>query len=158
MSRHQEGYIWRVGRSWFGRWREDVVSDGTIQDYKKRLVPKGRIARVQHSEKLAEHSDHYRRVADVRPLLADKLRPLNERKQSPESTLTLARAVRKRVFFCRRQSGSVNPRPLPDTRPAGICTCPANEKCRHGCEISAVCRLRTYSRKFITNTISVGQH
>jgi integrase len=107
MSRHQEGYIWRVGRSWYGRWREDVVSDGTIQDYKKRLIPKGRIARVQHSEKLAEYSDRYRRDADVRPLLAEKLRPLNERKQSPESTLTLAQYVKD--FFLPRAEQECKP-------------------------------------------------
>lgn len=88
--RSQNGYIWRVGRSWYGRWYEDIVSDGTTKDFKKRLIPKGEVARVQHSEKLAEYSDRYRREADVRPVLAEKLRPLNERKQNPESTLSLA--------------------------------------------------------------------
>jgi integrase len=77
MSRHQTGYIWRVGKSWFARWREDAIENGQI-------------VRKQRCEKLAEYCDRYRSKADVRPLLADKLRPLNEQKLSPESTLTLA--------------------------------------------------------------------
>ena len=28
MLRHQEGYIWRKGRNWYGRWWEDVIEEG----------------------------------------------------------------------------------------------------------------------------------
>lgn len=78
MARQQLGYIWKVGRSWYGRWREDVFENGQV-------------VRKQVSGKLAEVCDRFRSKADVRPLLADKLRPLNEHRLSPESTLTLAR-------------------------------------------------------------------
>jgi integrase len=78
MGRHQRGYIWRVGGSWYARWREDS------------LDVNGQVVRKQRSEKIAEYCDRYRSLADVRPLLADKLRPLNARKLTPESTLTLA--------------------------------------------------------------------
>lgn len=74
MSRQQEGYIWKVRRSWYGRWREDVLEDG-------------RVVRKQRSAKLADVCDRYRSKADVRPLLAEKLRPINERRTRPESTL-----------------------------------------------------------------------
>jgi integrase len=77
---HQTGYIWRVGRSWYGRWREDVIENGAV-------------VRKQRSEKLAEVCERYRTKADVRPLLEEKLRPLNERKVSPESTLSISQFV-----------------------------------------------------------------
>lgn len=76
MNRHQTGYIWRVKRSWYGRWREDVIENGVI-------------VRKQCSAKLADVCDRYRTKADVRPLLEEKLRPLNERKLSAASTLSL---------------------------------------------------------------------
>jgi integrase len=77
MHRHQEGYIWRKGRSWHGRWWEDVLKDG-------------RVVRKQRSRKLADYSDRYRTERDVRPLLDEILRPLNEGKTRPESTLSVA--------------------------------------------------------------------
>jgi len=61
MRRHQEGYIFRKGGNWYGRWWDDVMVDGTI-------------ARKQRCEKLAEASDCFRTKADVRPLLVEKLR------------------------------------------------------------------------------------
>lgn len=77
MSKHQSGYIWKVGRSWYGRWREDVIEEGAV-------------VRKQRSEKLAEVCDRYRCKAHVRPLLEDKLRPINDGHTRPESTLTVA--------------------------------------------------------------------
>ncbi len=77
MARQQSGYIWKVGGSWYGRWREDVLEEG-------------RVVRKQRSAKLAEVSDRYRCKADVRPLLAEKLRPINEGRMRPESTLPVA--------------------------------------------------------------------
>lgn len=80
MARQQSGYIWKVGSSWYGRWREDVLEDGSI-------------VRKQRSAKLADVSDRYRTKADVRPLLAEKLRPINEGRTRPESTLSVAAFV-----------------------------------------------------------------
>jgi integrase len=80
MARQQSGYIWKVGGSWYGRWREDVLEEG-------------RVVRKQRSAKLAEVSDRYRCKADVRPLLAEKLRPINEGRARPESTLSVAEFV-----------------------------------------------------------------
>src|SRR5258708_35557215 len=70
----------KVGGSWYGRWREDVLE-------------KGRVVRKQRSAKLADVSDRYRTKADVRPLLAEKLRPINEGRARPEGTLSVAEFV-----------------------------------------------------------------
>ncbi|HEV1993872.1 MAG TPA: hypothetical protein VGR03_06050 [Candidatus Acidoferrum sp.] len=80
MSRHQEGYIWRKGHSWYGRWWDDVIEDG-------------RIVRKQRSRRLAIYCDRYRSEKDVRPLLEDILRPINEGRASPQSTLMVAEYV-----------------------------------------------------------------
>src|SRR5215468_1293627 len=80
MARQLSGYIWRVGGSWYARWREDVLEDGEV-------------VRRQHSEKLADVCDRHRTKADVRPLLVQKLRPINERRTRPESTLPVAEFV-----------------------------------------------------------------
>jgi integrase len=80
LARQQSGYIWKVGKSWFGRWREDALEDGQI-------------VRKQRSARLADVCDRYRSKADVRPLLAEKLRPINEGKTRPESTLPIAQFV-----------------------------------------------------------------
>jgi len=73
----QNGTIKRIGKSWYGRWREDAIVGGKIQ-------------RVQRFVKLAEFDDRYRAKADVRPLLAERLRPLNEGRTDARGTLTLA--------------------------------------------------------------------
>jgi hypothetical protein len=52
----QNGTIKRIGKSWYGRWREDAIVEGKVQ-------------RVQRFVKLAEFDDRYRAKADVRPLL-----------------------------------------------------------------------------------------
>ena len=80
MRRHQDGYIWRKGGSWFGRWWEDVLMDGHI-------------VRRQKARRLAPYCDRYRTEGDVRPLLEEVLRPLNEGKARPESTLSVAQFV-----------------------------------------------------------------
>jgi integrase len=82
MSRQQSGYIWRVGNSWFGRWREDVLEDG-------------KVVRKQRSAKLADVCERFRTESDVRPLLVEKLRPINEGRTSPESTLSVSDFVEK---------------------------------------------------------------
>jgi hypothetical protein len=66
--------------SWYGRWREDVIENG-------------RTVRKQLFEKLCEVDDRYRTKMDVRPLLAEKLRSLNEGRTDVRSSLTLAAFV-----------------------------------------------------------------
>jgi integrase len=77
MRKLQDGYIWRVGNSWFGRWRDDVLEDG-------------KVIRKQRSRKLADVCDLYKTERDVRPLLDEILRPLNQGRVTPESTLAVA--------------------------------------------------------------------
>jgi integrase len=82
LARQQTGYIWKVGGSWYGRWRDNVVEGG-------------RVVRKQRSAKLADVCDRYRTKADVRPLLAEKLRPINEGRTRPESTQSVAQYVER---------------------------------------------------------------
>lgn len=81
----QKGYVWRVKRSWYGRWYQDEFDKD------------GNTVRVQHSEWLCEYSDVYRSKKDVLKLLADKLRPINDDRAAPEGTLTVAKYFEK--FF-----------------------------------------------------------
>jgi hypothetical protein len=80
MRRHQQGYIWRKGHNWYGRWWDDVIEEG-------------RVVRKQRAKKLAEYCDRYRTERDVRPLLDEILRPLNDGKTQPEGTLSVAKFV-----------------------------------------------------------------
>jgi integrase len=84
MTKHQTGYIWRVGKSWYGRWYRNEIVNGAVE-------------RVQHSEKLVEYSDRYRSKKDVRPLLDAKLLPVNEGRSSAESTMSVVEYFEK--FF-----------------------------------------------------------
>lgn len=76
----QNGTIKKIGRGWYGRWREDAIVDGKVK-------------RVQKFEKLADVDDRYRTKQDVRPLLAERLRALNEGRADARSTLSLAAFV-----------------------------------------------------------------
>ncbi len=69
----QSGTIKRIGGSWYGRWREDVIENGPT-------------VRKQRFVKLCEVDDRYRTKADVRPLLA-------EGRTDARSSLTLAAFV-----------------------------------------------------------------
>lgn len=89
--KHQKGQIFRAGKSWYGRWRRDELE--TTADGSNVVV------RRQHCEKLCEYSDRYRSKKDVQPLLDGKLRPLNEGRCAPESTLAVAEYGEK--FSCR---------------------------------------------------------
>jgi integrase len=80
LRRQQVGYIWKAGGSWYGRWRDNVIEEG-------------RVVRKQCSAKLADVCERFRTKADVRPLLAEKLRPINEGRTRPESTLPVAQFV-----------------------------------------------------------------
>jgi hypothetical protein len=73
----QNGTIKRIGGSWYGRWREDAIIDGQLR-------------RQQRFVKLCDVHERYRTKADVRPLLAEKLRPLNEGRTDARGSLTLA--------------------------------------------------------------------
>jgi integrase len=77
-GRHQTGYIWRVGKSWYGRWYRDEIENGVV-------------VRRQHSERLCAYSDVYRSKKDVKPLLGEKLKPVNEGHCSAESTLSVVK-------------------------------------------------------------------
>jgi integrase len=80
LSRQQIGYIWKAGGSWYGRWRDNVIENGQV-------------IRKQCSAKLADVCERFRTKADVRPLLAEKLRPVNEGRTRPEGTLPVAQFV-----------------------------------------------------------------
>jgi hypothetical protein len=80
LSRQQIGYIRKAGGSWYGRWRDNVIEDGQL-------------VRKQCSAKLADVCERFRTKTDVRPLLAEKLRPIDEGKARPESTLPVAQFV-----------------------------------------------------------------
>jgi len=76
----QTGEIIRIEKSWYGRWYESVIENGqTVR--KRRFV------------KLCDVDDRYRTKADVRPLLAEKLRALNEDRTDARSSLSLAAFV-----------------------------------------------------------------
>lgn len=79
-KRHQKGYVWRIGHSWFARYYQDELE--TVDGI-------SRVVRRQHAERLCEYNDAYRSKADVRPLLEEKLRPINERRSGPEGTLSV---------------------------------------------------------------------
>jgi integrase len=78
----QTGEIIRIGKSWYGRWYESVIENGQT-------------ARKRRFLKLCGVDDRYRTKADVRPLLAERLRALNEGRMDARSSLTLATFVRE---------------------------------------------------------------
>jgi integrase len=78
----QTGEIIRIGKSWYGRWYESVIENGQT-------------ARKRRFLKLCDADERYRTRADVRPLLAEKLRGLNEGRTDARSSLTLATFVRE---------------------------------------------------------------
>jgi integrase len=78
--RSQHGTIKRIGPSWYGRWREDVIVNGELR-------------RQQRFVKLCEFDDRYRTKADVRPLLNERLVLLNEGRCDARSSIALAAFV-----------------------------------------------------------------
>ncbi len=80
--RFQRGHIFRVGRTWFGRWRRDELEEGA--EGSKVIV------RRQHCEKLCEVSDRYRTKKDVQPLLDSKLAQLNAERKCPQARKSAA--------------------------------------------------------------------
>src|SRR6266478_3229476 len=84
---HQKGYIFRVRKSWCGRWWRDEIE--------KDANGNSRVVRRQHCEKLCKYGDRYRSKKDVQPLLDAKLQPLNEGRCPPEQTLSVAEYFEK---------------------------------------------------------------
>jgi integrase len=76
-TRHQSGYIFRKGGVWYLRYYE----------------PDAPGERRQCCRKLADYSDRYRCKSDVRSIAEEFLRPLNEGRFSPQSTLTVTEYV-----------------------------------------------------------------
>jgi integrase len=83
-GRHQQGYIWKKGHAWYGRWYEDVIVGSGIE-------------RKPRARKLAPYNDRYRNETDVRPILDAILGPINDGRSSPVSTLTITQFYEK--FF-----------------------------------------------------------
>jgi integrase len=83
-GRHQQGYIWKKGRAWYGRWYEDRIVDN-------------RVKRIARARKLADYNDRYRNEKDVPPILDAILRPINDNRSNPTGTLTVAQYYEK--FF-----------------------------------------------------------
>ena len=87
----QTGEIIQIRKSWYGRWYENVIENGqTVR--KRRFV------------KLCDLDDRYRTKADVRPLLAEKLRALNEGRTDARSSLTLATFVSEHYVSYTREN------------------------------------------------------
>jgi integrase len=76
----QHGSIKRIGRSWYGRWREDVVVDGEIR-------------RQQRFVKLCDVDDRYRTKSDVRPILNERLLLIDQSRCDARSSLALCTFV-----------------------------------------------------------------
>jgi integrase len=99
-SQRRQGHIFRIKKSWYGRWRRHELE--TLPDGSKKLVKR------QHCEKLCEYGDRFRAPKDVRPLLDAKLQAApaneNERRQLAESTSTVADYVENQFLpYARRE-------------------------------------------------------
>lgn len=84
--RYQEGCLYKRGKRrkvWAARWREDV------------LAPDGTLRRTMRYETLGLVSE-IPTQREARNLLQSRLRPLNERRYQPESTMRLAAFVAER--------------------------------------------------------------
>lgn len=112
----QKGYIFKVGRTWYGRWRREEFVEPVDLSSKERanLTKRGVIidgSRIvvsrQHAERLCEYGDRYRSKKDVQPLLDTKLLQLNRQRCRPESTLTVAAFTEE--FFFPRAKGVLKP-------------------------------------------------
>jgi integrase len=85
-SSWQSGSIFRYklkGRytgPWYGRWYEDDMQDG-------------KIIRKQVCRKLCDYSDRFHNKTEVRPLLEEILRPINERRTDARSTMSIEQFV-----------------------------------------------------------------
>jgi integrase len=98
----QRGQIFRSGKGWYGRWRRnELVEVGDLSKTERRELEAHGILKAdhdgskvvlrrQHCEKLATFGDRYRRKSDCQAILDGTLVAINEVRESPESTLTVA--------------------------------------------------------------------
>ena len=76
---YQKGCLFKRGRNWVARWREKVIEPDGSLGTRQLSVVLGRIAELSKSE--------------ARNLLTAQLQPLNQGRQRPQTTLTLAQFV-----------------------------------------------------------------
>jgi len=69
----QKGFVFRKGKSWFLRYRENVNQDGQI-------------LRKQKCVWLADYSDRYRTKSDLRDLVSEKIANVKEADRTPHSS------------------------------------------------------------------------
>jgi integrase len=80
-TRHQKGYVYRKGHTWFVRYYDSrVASDGTIQ-------------RKQMARKLVEAEGEYRSKKSAQALADEFMASINSGRATPQSTMTLAQFV-----------------------------------------------------------------
>ena len=84
-TRHQLGYIFKKGNSWYLRYYDSVLREGKIE-------------RVQRCRRLASLSTTYNNKRAVRTLADVFLKPLNEGTQTAESSMTLSAYVEDHFF------------------------------------------------------------
>jgi integrase len=80
-TRHQKGYLYKKGNLWLLRY------------YDYEVLPDGTIHRVQKTHKVAERVGVYRAEKAARVLADEFLAPLNDRRATPQSTMTLTNFV-----------------------------------------------------------------
>jgi len=68
----QHGFVFRKGRSWFLKYRDDVIVDGQQ-------------VRKQKCVKLADYCDRYRREGDLDELVAEKMAGVRQAAKCPKS-------------------------------------------------------------------------
>src|SRR5207302_1580976 len=78
----QRGQIFRKDSTWYLRYYDNVLENGTIR--RKRVC-----------RKLVDFGDRYRSKKSVRALAAEFLAPLNEGKLRPESTMPVAQFIER---------------------------------------------------------------
>src|SRR5215472_1214253 len=79
--RYQQGCCFIRGKVWVARWREDVIT------------PDGKPGRILRWEVLGPVSEIGRNKRDARKLLDVRLRPFNQGRQLPQSTMRLKQFV-----------------------------------------------------------------
>jgi hypothetical protein len=141
MTKQQAGYIFRSGGAWYGRWRRDELE--TTTDGSKVMV------RRQHAEKLCDYGDRYRSKKDVQPLLATRLLLINEGREQPESTLSVA--AYGQDYFLPYAEKELKPSTSYGTKVSGGCTFNRDsETSRFATSVASM--RRTSSPPYIGNT------
>ncbi|MFZ0333783.1 MAG: hypothetical protein WAN10_01395 [Candidatus Acidiferrales bacterium] len=82
-TRHQRGYIFRKGSSWYLRYYDFEQECG------------GQLMRRQRCRKLVDYDPRYRTKSDVKPLAEDFLRPINDSSAFPQLVARIGEFVEK---------------------------------------------------------------